>query len=198
MKYTTIESVQRYLRNRLKVNPFGVPSPINETELLNASTNDDLVLELIDYSEEFLDGYLALVYVLPLNNNPKHLILQKCVNALVVSELMSIHFSTNAFPENTDIGGFGTGNRNLAYQIIKSLCYGLNVNFIGLSNDSNDLTTNQAIILPNETLVRSRPNIVKEDLILVSSYTPIKSSDKRYVNFYPDDLDTYYKEVPYD
>ena len=187
--YTNVESIQRRLRSRLKVEFLGFPSPYSNQEIATKSLDDDLLLDVIEENEAYLDYYLSLVYVLPLIN--KHRILQTAVDSLVIADLMSIHFSN--FSENTDGSKYGVGNRNQAIQIIKQLTFGLNIS-LDLPNESgsNPYVYNQAIILPGESLITSRNNIVNEKQISINSYNPLPGREN--INFGVDD---YYAKDKY-
>lgn len=169
-RYTNIESIRRRLRSRLRIDFLGVPNPYQNQEIATKAVDDETLLDVIQDNEEYLDNFLSLVYVLPLIN--KHRILQTCVDSLVIADLMSIHFSN--FSENTDGSKYGVGNRNQAIQIIKQLTFGLNIS-LDLPNESatNPYVYNQAIILPGETLITSRNNIINEKQISTNSYNPL-------------------------
>ena len=170
IKYTSVESIQRRLRSRLKIDFFSIPSPYSNQEIVSKSIDDSTILDVIEDCESYLDNFLSLVYVLPLLN--KHRILQTAVDSLVIADLMSIHFSN--FSENTDGSKYGVGNRNQAIQIIKQLTFGLNIS-LDLPNESgsNPYVYNQAIILPGEVLITSRNNIVNEKQISINDYNPL-------------------------
>lgn len=178
-KYVDISSIQRKLKYRLKINFLGtneIPNPFNQyNDILQNSVDNELLLDLIQEAEAEVDNYLSLVYVLPLIN--KHPIVSNCVESFVFADLMQIHFSSAVFPENNDITGFGLANRNNAYQIIKSLTYSLNLTLPGIQNESstNPYVYNQAIVLPGESLVTNRQNIVNEKTIVNSKYNKPKS-----------------------
>lgn len=181
-KYTEVLNIQRRLRSRLKVEFLGFPSPYSNQEIATKSLDDDLLLDVIEENEAYLDYYLSLVYVLPLQN--KHKILQTAVDSLVIADLMSIHFSN--FSENSDGSKYGVGNRNQAIQIIKQLTFGLNIS-LDIPNESatNPYVYNQAIILPGETLITSRNNVVNEKHIGFNSYNPLPGRED--INFGVDD-----------
>lgn len=191
IKYTTISSIQRRLRSRLKVDFFSIPSPYINQEIATKSIDDEVILDVIEDNENYLDNFLSLVYILPLIN--KHRILQTCVDSLVIADLMSIHFSN--FSENADGSKYGIGNRNQAIQIIKQLTFGLNVS-LDIPNESstNPYVYNQAIILPGESLITSRNNIVNEKQIRINNYNPLPN---RYnINFGVDNYNARDKYAP--
>lgn len=189
--YTNISSIQRRLRSRLKIDFFSIPSPYSNQEIATKSIDDDTILDVIEDNEAYLDNFLSLVYNLPLIN--KHRILQTAVDSLVIADLMSIHFSN--FSENSDGSKYGVGNRNQAIQIIKQLTFGLNIS-LDLPNESgsNPYVYNQAIILPGESLITSRNNIVNEKQISINSYNPLPG---RYdINFGVDNYNARDKYAP--
>lgn len=189
--YTNISSIQRRLRSRLKIDFFNIPSPFANQEIASKAVDDLTILDVIEDNEEYLNNFLSLVYVLPLVN--KHRILQTAVDSLVIADLMSIHFSN--FSENTDGSKYGVGNRNQAIQIIKQLTFGLNIS-LDLPNESgsNPYVYNQAIILPGETLITSRNNIVNEKQISINSYNTLP--DRYDINFGVDNYSTRDKYAP--
>lgn len=191
IQYTSIESIRRRLRSRLKIDFLGIPSPYQNQEIATKSIEDSTILDVIEDNESYLDNFLSLVYVLPLIN--KHRILQTCVDSLVIADLMSIHFSN--FNENTDSSKYGIGNRNQAIQIIKQLTFGLNIT-LDLPNESgtNPYVYNQAIILPGETLVTSRNNIISEKQISTNSYNPLPGREG--INFGVDEYSARDKYAP--
>lgn len=182
IKYTSVDSIRRRLRSRLKVDFLGVPSPYTNQEIATKSLDDETILDVVEDNESYLDNFLSLVYVLPLLN--KHRILQTCVDSLVIADLMSIHFTN--FSENTDGSKYGVGNRNQAIQIIKQLTFGLNVS-LDLPNEggTNPYVYNQAIMLPGENLVTSRNNVINEKQISTNSYNPLPGREG--INFGVDD-----------
>lgn len=190
-RYTNIESIRRRLRSRLKIDFLGIPSPYSNQEIATKSLDDETLIDVIEDNEAYLDNFLSLVYVLPLIN--KHRILQTCVDSLVIADLMSIHFTN--FSENTDGSKYGVGNRNQAIQIIKQLTFGLNIT-LDLPNESatNPYVYNQAIILPGETLVTSRNNIINEKQISTNSYNPLPGREG--INFGVDEWSARDKYAP--
>ena len=189
-RYTNVDSIRRRLRSRLKIDFLGLPNPYQNQEIATKSIDDEVILDVLEDAESYLDNFLSLVYVLPLIN--KHRILQTAVDSLVIADLMSIHFSN--FSENTDGSKYGVGNRNQAIQIIKQLTFGLNIS-LDLPNESgsNPYVYNQAIILPGESLITSRNNIVNEKQISINSYNPLPGREN--INFGVDD---YYAKDKYD
>lgn len=182
IKYTSIDSIRRRLRSRLKIDFFNIPNPYTNQEIATKSIDDEVILDVVEDAEAYLDNFLSLVYILPLLN--KHRILQTCVDSLVIADLMSIHFTN--FSENTDGSKYGVGNRNQAIQIIKQLTFGLNIT-LDLPNESgtNPYVYNQAIMLPGESLVTSRNNIINEKQISTNSYNPLPGREG--INFGVDD-----------
>ena len=71
-------------------------------------------------------------------------------------------------------------------KIIKQLTFGLNIS-LDLPNESgtNPYVYNQAIILPGETLLTSRNNIVNEKQISINSYNSLPGRED--INFGVDD-----------
>jgi len=169
-RYTNIEAIRRRLKSRLKVDFLGIPDPYQNQQIATQAIDDLTLLDVIEDAEDYLDSFLSLVYVLPLINT--HHILKTAVNSLVVADLMSIHFSN--FSENADGSKYGNGNRNQAIQIIKQLTFGLNISLdIPNESGSSPYVYNQAIILPNETLLTSRNNIVNEKNIGFYGYNTL-------------------------
>lgn len=124
-KYTSIDSISRKLRARLRINSTDLPNQYAQMQLAKTPVDEELVRDIIEEMENYLDQYLCVVYVLPLQNS--HPILKRCVDAFIMADLMEYHFNITAYSESTDPSGFGVRNRNEAYQILRSLTFGYNV-----------------------------------------------------------------------
>ena len=124
-KYTSIDTISRKLRARLRINNTDLPDQYARMNLAKTPVDEELIREVIEEAEEYLDQYLCVIYRVPLQN--AHPILRRCIDALVIADLMEYHFNITAYSESTDPSGFGVRNRNEAYQIIRSLTFGYNI-----------------------------------------------------------------------
>lgn len=150
-QYTTTNSIMRKLRSRLRITQGG-SNIYNTTNWINLGVDEDLVHQIILEQEDFLNMYLQMVYTLPLKNT--HYILTKCIDGLVISELMKIHSTSGA--ETSDPSGYGGGLKQDSLNIIKSLTYDLNVAIPGLPPEPKDRINTHTLILPGEDLLTSK------------------------------------------
>jgi hypothetical protein len=121
-KYTTLENISLKLNNRLKIEDPASNYAYEENALATQTVPPQLVENVIQEQEDFLDQYLALVYELPLVNT--HLILRQCVDCLVISELLEL------FYPYTGMNNSGNNNAQLKVKglnIIQALTHNINV-----------------------------------------------------------------------
>lgn len=124
-KYTKTENIALKLRARLKIAAQNtVPNQFVSQNLAKTEVDNNLIIITIEENEAYLDEYLGMVYVLPLQK--EHAILRKCVDSLIMADLMQYHFTIAGYAESQDISGFGVTNKQEAYQIIRSLTWGYN------------------------------------------------------------------------
>ncbi len=154
--YTNFDSISRKLHSRLKV--LNTNNTFSYNSIASVEVDNNLVLDIIEENENLLNSYLGLVYVLPLNN--VHPILKKCIDNLVIADLLLIYFSTTGMTDSQDVSGYGLGSKQEGLQIIKCLTYDLNIMIPGLDgNDKGNLKTS-SIILPNETFITTYVNSI--------------------------------------
>lgn len=164
-KYANLDKITRKLRVRLKITQGGLPSIYNTEQLAKIAVDEDLVNDIIIEVEDYVDSYLSLIYKLPLRN--RHVILEKCVEGLVIAELLEVHSFSGS--EANDPSGFGLKNKQESLAIIKALTFSLNIPIPGLMETSKDRYHTVSLILPNEEFVTSREKVPTNSDTLVFS-----------------------------
>lgn len=144
--YTTLDSISRKLQSRLKV--LNTSNTFSYNSIASVEVNNDLVLDLIEENESFLNSYLSLIYQLPLQNI--HALLKKCIDNLVIADLILIYFNTTGINDNQDNSGYGLGSKQEGLQIIKCLTYDLNIVIPGLEGSEKGNQKTNSIILQGE------------------------------------------------
>ncbi len=156
-KYTNIESVARKLRARLKIAASNtIPNNYAPQNLAKTEVDHDLLVDVIQEGESELDEYLSVVYVLPLIN--EHPILKKCVDSLIMADLMQYHFTVAGYAQSQDISGFGVNNKQEAYQIIRALTHGYNMAIPTIGPEYIRQNPVQPIRLTGEQFLNNRQN----------------------------------------
>lgn len=154
-KYTTIDSISRKLRARLRIASSNtVPNNLAKENLAKTQVDHELLIDVIEEGEAELDEYLALVYVLPLQN--QHPILRKCVDSLIMADLMQYHFTVAGYGQSQDISGFGVNNKQEAYLIIRALTHGYNTAIPTIGPEYIRQNPVQPIILEGEQFLSTR------------------------------------------
>jgi hypothetical protein len=156
-RYTSLSSLMRKAYSRLKINDENGSFAYPETSINTNAVDENLVLDLIEENEDLLNSYLSQVYILPLQN--KHTILKKCIDSLVLSDLMNVYFVPGGFGQSND-NGFAVTSRVEGLNIIRALTYNLNLYIPGIPSEQEFRNKIQALILPNETQRKGyRPSI---------------------------------------
>lgn len=122
LKYTTLQSLQNKANNRLKILNATGTSIFNSTSVATQPVDEELLLGVAEEEEAYLDSFLQYVYALPLQN--QHPILRKCVDGLVIAELLEL-FYAYAGMENNQQGQ--NSLKTEAYRIIRGLTFGINL-----------------------------------------------------------------------
>lgn len=128
--YCTKLDIARKLKGKLNIKADQYTPALYEQSLPSQPVDDELLDQVIEEKEEFLNLILAQLYELPLNN--KHSIIKEIVVCLVCSELMRIHFQGSGIAQlSGDLGGAGTDWKYHAYSLLSSLTAGLNISIPG-------------------------------------------------------------------
>lgn len=183
--YTTIESISRKLRARLKIAAQKtVPNQYVSQNLAKTEVDNELIIDVIQENEAYLDEYLGMVYTLPLQN--EHPILKKCVDSLIMADLMQYHFTMAGYAESQDVSGFGVLNKQEGYQIIRSLTWGYNVAIPGIGPEYIRQNPVTPIRLNGEQFLNNRQN----QYLPTDQYTLVdkikKSNSISDINFGPE------------
>ena len=133
-KYTTLKSLMFKAANRLKINDETDTNIFTSTSIATQKIDDELVLSIIEEEENFLDHYLSLVYVMPLVNT--HPILRKCIDGLVIGELLEIFYPYAGLDANLQQQN---SMKVESLQIIRSITYSLNVHIPGMPLQASPL-----------------------------------------------------------
>lgn len=154
-KYTSIENIALKLRARLKIAAQKtVPNQFVSQNLAKTEVDNNLIVITVEENEAYLDEYLGMVYVLPLQK--PHAILRKCVDSLIMADLMQYHFTIAGYAESQDISGFGLTNKQEAYQIIRSLTWGYNAAIPTIGPEYIRQNPVSPIVLDGEAFLNNR------------------------------------------
>lgn len=88
MIYTTIQNIAKRLSSRIRV--IDSPSIQGIQGITSSTIGTELLTLIIDSTEEFVNLYLGMIYVMPLVNN--HPFLTSIVDRLVVAETLTTYF----------------------------------------------------------------------------------------------------------
>lgn len=125
MKYTTFEKLERKLRGRLKIVEIQ-DNPLYPSTSLQQEVDPDLVEDVIEEQENFLDLILEQIYILPLKNN--HPILTDIINNLVMAEILKVHFQGQGLANvGSDLSGLARDTKMEAYNKLAMLTVGYQV-----------------------------------------------------------------------
>jgi hypothetical protein len=161
MKYANLPRLKRKLKARLNISDTDnndSQNSLNElypSEPLGITVDPDLVNDVIEEQENFLDLILGQIYVLPLVNS--HPILADIITDLVISELMQVHFLGMGFGNinSGDISGTANNSKQDAYFKINMLTAGLNIFIPGVNpiNYIPGMIPPRRTLLPGESLI---------------------------------------------
>jgi hypothetical protein len=151
LAYTTTEAIARRLTGRLNItdNGFSQPFAKNFGEL---ACNEELIKQIAEQKEAFVNSILRRIYVFPLQLVEKdtRAILAEITENLIVSDLINIYYQTTPGSQlNTDVSGLGTNSANRASQLLAMYCVGHNISIPGVPQQMPGMG---AISLPGETL----------------------------------------------
>lgn len=93
LKYTDTDRLQRKLRGRLQLYETESTS-IYPTGLPNQKVDIDLVYDIAEDKEDFVDAVLEQLYVLPLKKH--HPIVRNIIENLTISDVLKVHFQGGA------------------------------------------------------------------------------------------------------
>lgn len=161
--YCTKESIGKKLRGRLNIKPNSYTNAPYVQQVPSKEVDDELVDEIIEEKENFLNLILFQLYEMPLNN--QHPILKDIIESLVLSELIRIHFSGSGMTQLAgDISGSGVDTKQHAYAMLQMLTLGANIWIPGQppAQQIPGATQPQPIRLPGEI---TRQNYQDRDLI---------------------------------
>lgn len=154
-KYTSVENIALKLRARLKIAAQKtIPNQFVSQNLAKTEVDNNLIVITVEENEAYLDEYLGMVYVLPLQKT--HAILRKCVDSLIMADLMQYHFTIAGYGESQDISGFGVVNKQEGYQIIRSLLWGYNPAIPGIGPEYIRQNPVAPIVLQGEAFLNNR------------------------------------------
>lgn len=117
--------IGRKLRQRLNIKPSPLQNSPYIQSVPSQEVDDELVDQVIEQKENFINLILNQIYELPLVN--KHPIITDIVESLVISELIRIHYQGNGYNTGNDVSGAGVDLRNYAYSMIVALTAGHNI-----------------------------------------------------------------------
>lgn len=117
--------ISKKLRGRLNLKPSPLQNSPYAQSVPSQEVDDELVDQVIEQKENFLNLILNQIYELPLVN--KHPIITDIIESLVISELIRIHYQGNGYNTGNDVSGAGTDLRQYAYSMIQALTAGHNI-----------------------------------------------------------------------
>jgi len=117
--------IGRKLRSRLNIKPSSLQNSPYIQSVPSQEVDDELVDQVIEQKENFLNLILNQVYELPLVAT--HPIITDIIESLVIGELIRIHFTGAGYGTGNDISGTSTNLTNYAYSMIVALTAGHNI-----------------------------------------------------------------------
>ena len=118
-QYVSIDTISRKLKGRLKID-------IADTEFFPVETIDeDLILEIIEEKESYINAILNDLYVLPLKN--KQPIIKNLVENLVMVDLLQYSYVNNS-ASSQDLSNLSSVLSQRADEIIEKLTIGTVLN----------------------------------------------------------------------
>lgn len=179
MKYASLENIEKRLLGRLS---FSSSDDVGLGGVSGTIVDTELVEMIIESTEDFVDLYLGMIYVLPLKN--RHPYLNAIVEKMVVAEIYTTYFPTIG-EGSTNTDSFASTLRLNALNEFQSLFNGLGIFIPGSNLETNSLQNdenrsqmvNKAIILPGEELKKyigydvDGDNIVDSDLFKMNTNT---------------------------
>lgn len=145
--YASLESIQRKLNNRLKIDS-GEFYPVQEVD-------SDLITDVIEEKESYVDLYLAQVYEMPLKNRQP--VVKTIVENLVMAKLIDYEFINNS--GGNDLTSFSFQCKKEAFNSLYQIVAGLGIpipeaDSLGYYAMMNN---NTALTLPGEVFTTDLP-----------------------------------------
>jgi hypothetical protein len=156
MLYTSFQKLEKKLKGRLKV--FETPEiQLYPDTSLQQEVDPDLVIEIVEEQENFVNLILSQIYLLPLQN--QHPILSDIVTDLAIAELLQVHYLGPGFGNvnSSDISGATNNSKQDAYLKLYMLTAGMNIYIPGVNLQPYipSFPPPRRLILPNEILISS-------------------------------------------
>lgn len=143
MKYTTLESIKRKTRAKLKLS-LSLSDVYDMNQIASTDLDNDLIEDVIEEQESFLDDILGQIYVLPLRC--KHGIIKKIVDNLIMADLITYSF-------NQDLSQAVLSYKQEAYSLLQPYLIGTGIALPNLPSQTNfPGARNTPMILRGETL----------------------------------------------
>lgn len=171
--YCTKLGIANKLRSRLNILPNQYSQAPYQANLPSYAVDDNLMDQVIQQKEEFLNLILNQIYELPLLNS--HYILTDIVESLVIAELIKIHFTGSQVPTlGSDLSGYGGNTQQYAYGLIQMLTAGINIYLPGIpiAQPTGTGISPQPVILIGE---KTRNYYQNRDLI-TNDYTYVNTN----------------------
>lgn len=117
MKYTNLESIKRKTRSKLKLS-LSLSDVYDMNQIASTDLDNDLIEDVIDEQESFLDDILGQIYILPLRY--KHGVIKKIVDNLIVADLITYSF-------NQDLSQAVLSYKQEAYSLLQPYLIGTGI-----------------------------------------------------------------------
>ena len=147
MIYGNLDSIQRKLNNRLKIDSSEF-YPVEEVD-------NDLIVDIAEEKENLVNLYLAQVYDLPLRNRQPVVI--TIVENLIMAKLIDYEFINNS--GGNDLTNFSYQCKKEAFNLLYQIVAGLGIpipeaDSLGYYSQMNN---NTPLILPGEVFTQDLP-----------------------------------------
>ena len=168
LTYTTTQAIARRLQGRLNIptNGFSEPWTKNLGEMV---ANEDLISQIGEQKEAYVNSILRRIYVFPLSliEQDTRAILAEIVENLIVADLMGVYYQSSPSPQlSNDVSGLGTNSANRAGQLLGMYAAGHRLAIPGVSAQQPDA---EAVVLPGERLQTRPPDTLTRNQVMVGN-----------------------------
>lgn len=196
MKYTTLPDIARRLRGRLEINldeELPVATIPGYGQAASGQVVDpELVVQVAEEKEAYLDLVLGQIYVIPLvlTSEVTSRIMKDMTECLVISSLIQVHFEgNNPIVPAADISGASTDLSRQAHYMLAALTAGHNIFIPTMPAPQNSMVNvpeQHALRLPGEKLLSAtdRPDTVTRNYTYIA---PMMGKTKHRDSYFSED-----------
>lgn len=127
MIYTTLESIKRKLRSKVKIS-LSLSDIYDTNQIASTDLDNELIEDVINEQESFLNDILGQVYILPLKY--EHGIIKKIVDNLIIADLITYSF-------NQDLSQAVISYKQEAYSLLQPYLIGSGISLPNLPTQPN-------------------------------------------------------------